>query len=432
MAAGSGKRRMRLVILSDHIPPREGGGAGLTAFEQARALAGRGHEVTVITTSDRQIEPLREESRAGVRIFSLRSRYPEALRSWFCLYNPLVAPAVRNLLDRLRPDIVHAHNLHRHLSFHTLTSAKATGARLFLTAHDAMLFHYGKFWEFIPREHPFIDEARADLHLSEWRKLRRAGLCYNPFRTAVIRRRLAVVDRVLAVSGSLRAALEANGISNVEVCHVGRDASLWMTPPLPDELRHFINAWNLQGSAPVLLAARLNRLKGATQAVKILKAVRKKIPHAVLLVLGRGPGLDEMRRLAGALGIAEALVTPGWLEPQQARLAYYACRVAIVPSLYLDPFPAVCLEAMAAARPVVGTSFGGTKEMVVDGETGFIANPFDVEGFAARIIELLADADLAAEFGRRGRERFERFFTMEKFIDRLLACYAGPAVESRT
>lgn len=423
---------MRFVILSDHIPPREGGGAGLTAFEHARALALRGYEVIVITTSDRQSESLREESRAGVRILSLRSRYPEALRSWFCLYNPLVVPAVRALLGRLRPEIVHAHNLHRHLSFYVLRHAKAAGAKVFLTAHDAMLFHYGKFWEFIPREHPLIEEARADLRLSEWRKLRRAGLRYNPFRTVMIRRRLRDADRILAVSASLKAALEANRIPNVEVCHVGRDASLWMTPPDARELEHFRKSWDLEGRLPVLFAGRLNRLKGSLQAVKILKAVRDKISHATLLVLGRGPGLDEMRRLAGALGIADALVTPGWLEPQQARLAYYACRLAIVPSLYLDPFPAISLEAMAAGRPVVGTSFGGTKEIVVDGETGFIANPFDVDGFAARVIALLADAALAAQFGRRGRERFERYFTMDKFIDRLLAHYAGPAVESRT
>ncbi len=423
---------MRLAILSDHIPPRERGGAGLTAFEHARALAERGHEVSIITTSDTQAHPLREELRDGLRIYALRSRYPEALRSWFCLYNPLVVPAVRTLLDRLRPEIVHAHNLHRHLSFYVLSLAKAAGARVFLTAHDAMLFHYGKFWEFIPRGHPLVGEASVDLRLSEWRKLRRAGLHYNPFRTRMIRRRLRDVDRILAVSASLKAALEANGIPNVAVCHVGRDASLWMTPPDAGERERFQKTWDLEGRLPILFAGRLSRLKGSLQAVKILRAVRSKIPQVVLLVLGRGPGLEEMRRLAGALDIADALVTPGWLEPQQARLAYYACRLAIVPSLYLDPFPAISLEAMAAGRPVVGTSFGGTKEIVVDGETGFIANPFDVDGFAARVVALLADAALADEFGRRGRERFERFFTMDQFIDRLLAHYAGPAVESRT
>jgi len=418
---------MRIVVLSDQIPPREKGGAGLTAFEQARMLAAGGHEVSVICTSDRQAEPLREETRAGLRIFTLRSRYPERLRSWFCLYNPLVAPAVGRLLHRLRPEIVHAHNLHKHLSFQSLAAAKATGARLYLTAHDALLFHYGKFWEFIPRNNPLVRETEVNLRLSEWRKLRRAGFGYNPLRTAVIRRRLRDVDRILAVSASLKAALVANGISNVQVCHVGRDASLWLDPPKAEELEAFLRRWHLAGRAPILLAGRPNILKGSLQAVKILKAVRNKISEAVLLVLGQGPLLAEMCRLAGELGIAHSVVTPGWLEPEQARLGYYACRIAIVPSLYLDPFPAVSLEAMAAARPVVGTCFGGTKEAVIDGETGFIANPFDVEEFAARIVELLADADLAAEFGRRGRERFERYFTMECFIERLLSHYAGLA-----
>jgi glycosyltransferase involved in cell wall biosynthesis len=377
----------------------------------------------VITTSARQEETFREETRAGVKIFSLRSRYPEKLRSWICLYNPLVAGRLGNLLAGLRPDVVHAHNLHRHLSFRALKLAKQTSARVFLTAHDAMLFHYGKLWEHISEPDRRFGEETAALHVSEWKKLRRAKLLYNPFRTAGIRKQLTHVDRVIAVSGSLRSALAANGIANVEVVYVGIDPARWTEPPEAGELERFRSRWNLAGRSPVFFAGRVNRLKGSLQAVKILKIVRARVPGATLVLAGKGPGVEETRRLAREAGIDDAVVTPGWLDPHAMRVAYFLSEVAIVPSIYLDPLPAITLEAMAACKPVVGTCFGGTKEVIVDGETGFVANPYDVNGFAGHVARLLADKSLAATLGNNGRRRFLSCFTMEVCIDRLLRLY---------
>ena len=94
-----------------------------------------------------------------------------------------------------------------------------------------------------------------------------------------------------------------------------------------------------------------------------------------------------------------------------------------MPSIYVDPFPTVVLEAMAAGKPVVATGFGGAREAVVDGETGYIVNPFDTEVFAEGLERLLRDSGLRREMGWRGRERVRRSFSLEQQVNRMVATY---------
>ena len=74
----------------------------------------------------------------------------------------------------------------------------------------------------------------------------------------------------------------------------------------------------------------------------------------------------------------DRLHTPGWLAADALRRALGAADVCATPSVYPDPFDLMNLRAMAHRRPVVGTCYGGTAEIVVDGETGYLADPWDV------------------------------------------------------
>jgi glycosyltransferase involved in cell wall biosynthesis len=62
----------------------------------------------------------------------------------------------------------------------------------------------------------------------------------------------------------------------------------------------------------------------------------------------------------------------------------------------------------------VGTCYGGTPEIVVDGETGYIADPWDVAAFGDRIADLLLDRERAAAMGAAGRRRVETGFTLDR------------------
>jgi glycosyltransferase involved in cell wall biosynthesis len=74
------------------------------------------------------------------------------------------------------------------------------------------------------------------------------------------------------------------------------------------------------------------------------------------------------------------------------------------------------LEAMAAAKPVVVTDVGGNREIVVDGETGFIVPPKNPAAIAEKVCLLLNDRTLAEDMGKKGRQRVNSFFSKDTMI----------------
>ena len=94
-----------------------------------------------------------------------------------------------------------------------------------------------------------------------------------------------------------------------------------------------------------------------------------------------------------------------------------------MPSICFDTFPTVNLEAMAARKPVVATCFGGSPEVVIDGETGYIVNPLDTELYTDRLARLLHDADLRAKMGEKGSERIHTQFSLLHQLRRMEEIY---------
>ena len=397
---------MRIVLLNDDFPPNARGGAGVVAFNMARGLKDAGHQVFVITTV-RAAEAAGETTIDGIPVFRLQSAYPERWRAYVSLRNPQTVGRVERILDDLKPDIVHAHNLHQYLSYHCLKLAKRAGAKVFLTAHDALLFHYGKLHEFVDADDPAC-LPHPDYRISAWRQLRAYRSYYNPFRNFFIRRRLKYLDGVFAVSQALKDALEQNGIVGAEVIHNGIDPDFWRSHK--HDAAAFVGAHGLRGRKVVLCSGRMNELKGLGHLIEAMRIVKRSVPEAILVV---GGGNDAGRRPDGNIGDA---VFTDWMTPEAMRDAIHASAVVAIPSLYLDPFPTAALEAMACGKPVIATCFGGAKEAVVDGLTGTIVNPHDIKTMADKIVELLKDPSLAARLGTAGLARVRSEFSLQRQV----------------
>jgi glycosyltransferase involved in cell wall biosynthesis len=159
--------------------------------------------------------------------------------------------------------------------------------------------------------------------------------------------------------------------------------------------------------------------------VKALPLIVREVPEAKLLVLGAIDGYARsLQDLAGALGVGEHVVFAGWLSGEDLAAAYRASDVVAVPSIYLDPFPTIILEGMAARKPVVASCFGGGKEAVVDGETGYVVNPLNIEALARRIAELLRDTSKAQRMGEAGYRRLLDYFTIRRCAQEYLNLFA--------
>jgi len=224
---------------------------------------------------------------------------------------------------------------------------------------------------------------------------------------------------IACISRAQRTALAANGFADVplDVVYNGLD-------PLPSGGTasggggtEFRTRFGLDGRPLVLFGGRISGAKGGDQLLRAVAHARRRV-DCQLAILGDRPAyFAHARRLAADVGLdQEALHTLGWLEQHDLDGAFAAADVCATPSVYPDPFNLMTLRAMAHGKPVVGTCYGGTPEIVIDGETGFVADPWQPEQFGDRLADLLLDRDLAQRTGAAGRARMESTFTLDQQV----------------
>ena len=138
------------------------------------------------------------------------------------------------------------------------------------------------------------------------------------------------------------------------------------------------------------------------------------------LVVGSGSLIDELSSKVEHEGISQRFVFTG--QRSDVPLVLSACDLFVLPSLFEGLCMAV-LEAFAAGVPVVATKVGGVPSTVVEGETGALVPPGDVEALAEAIIWMLGNPELARKMGLRGKRRVEKRFTIDAMIKRTEAVY---------
>ncbi len=285
--------------------------------------------------------------------------------------DPALARRVRRELQRLRPDVVHTHLVHA-----DVYGALGTGRTpLVSTKHNDDRFRLGPF--------RYVERGLA----------RRAA-------------------RVIAITDALRRfCVDRVGLpaAKVEVVHYGLDAlpQPWSQevgePPIPT------------GSRVLLCVGRLVEQKGVDVAVDALERVRKRIPEAVLVVLGEGPERARLESLAG-----EGVYLPGRVGDVASW--YERAEILVHPARW-EGFGLALLEAMLAARPVVASRVSSAPEIVVDGETGVLVEPDDPDALGTAILSLLGDRERAATMGAAGQARARDEFSVARMVEKTAAIY---------
>ena len=148
--------------------------------------------------------------------------------------------------------------------------------------------------------------------------------------------------------------------------------------------------------------------------------VHEVVPEAAFVVAGEGGLMDELRALAAKLGIERDTFFIGRCQHVAELLS--VSEVCVLSSK-AEGFSNSILEYMGAARPVVVTDVGGAREVVIEGETGFIVPAGDDENMAARIITLLREPERARAMGQRGRLIAAEKFSCEAQLERTAALY---------
>lgn len=227
-------------------------------------------------------------------------------------------------------------------------------------------------------------------------------------------------DQVVTVSQDCARALEALNPKK------GRPVSAIPNGLSPREGRETVQerraALGVAGGQVVGAVGNFEERKGFKYLLLAMRTISAQVPEARLVIIGAPsePGtLEELRRLAGELGLSGKVSLPGFL-PDAGR--YAECfDVCVIPSVAGESFGLLALEAMQYKKPVVASRVGGLPEVVSDGVTGLLVSPRDPEALAGAVVSLLKSPEKARELGQNGRTRWLADFTAAEMARRYRA-----------
>ena len=395
---------MKVLFFTNEYPPHIYGGAGVHVGYLSRELA-KTIPVEVRCFGDQRME----QGNLKVTGFELNTSdftCPEPLKSVF--------GAVRRCTDfnttNIDADIVHCHTWYSH--FGGILAKKDYGIPLVITVHS-------------------LEPLRP------WKREQLGG-GYD-FSLWIEKTALEMADAIIAVSGETKRDIERLfevDPAHVHLIHNGVDPQEYRKVTSNEALRRH----GIDPAKPYLLfVGRIARQKGIIYLVRAIPHMDRDFQIVLCAGAPDTPEIaQEMKEAVESATRKRSDVI--WIEEMVDRNAvielYSQAAVFCCPSIY-EPFGIINLEAMACETAVVASAVGGIKEVVMDGETGFLIpvqqmkespfEPLDPAKFsrdlAAKINELMRDRNLREKFGKAGRKRAEERFSWSSIARKTKALY---------
>ena len=165
--------------------------------------------------------------------------------------------------------------------------------------------------------------------------------------------------------------------------------------------------------------------------LKAFKALQGEYPSISLTLAGEGRMTSQLKKMAADLGIADKVEFTGFIDNNKIPETLAAHDIFVMPSLQ-EGFGVASLEASAAGLPTIATNVGGIPEVVVDGKTGLLVPPVDVKALADAVLRLSEDAGLRHDLGRNARAFVEERYDWNKNVDQMIDLYESLAHNSRS
>ena len=400
---------MRVLMVTDFYYPFLGG------VEQhvrtlSHALHERGHQVSVATLWSEGLAE--EEDDAGVQVYRLSSGtqrlkflHKEPKRPWAAPFpDPEIMVGLRRILRRLQPDVVHGHDW---LARSFLPLKPSSGAIFVVSLHyytqscakKNLMFHDA------PCSGPGFRKCLA-CGSNHYGAAKGTAAVFANWGFSAAER--AAADLFISVS---QATAEGNGISAGLPRQVVIPNFLPVASGTQQELLDPYVA-HLPKQEFMLFVGDLRPIKGLDVLLKAYAALQNVMPLVLIGKAWPDTPVDLPQNV---------LVLHNW--PNYAVMeAWRRSAIALVPSVWPEPFGIVVIEAMAGGSPVIASRIGGIPEIVVDGESGLLVAPGDAVALQRAMEQLLGDAALRERMGQAAKLR-SRDFEASTVVPRIEEVY---------
>ena len=410
---------MRLLFLSNFFPPVRPGGYTQWCHEVAERLAARGHTIGVLTSRyERTKAPASEQNIYRLLHLEGDLAYYQPLHfftKWNKQHRENLA-FLENTVKDFKPDLIFIWGM--------WALSKALPALAEKLLPGRVVYYLSDYWP-----------SALDMHTTYWQSPVQNWFMQPPKRvlSKVAMSMLAKegqpdlkLEQVICVSARVRDILVEAGlpIHNARIIHGGTDIERF---PGVHERDY------LSGNLKLLYAGQLVRHKGVHTAIEAMARLvnRRRINQISLSLVGSGhPDYETfLRHLVERERLNDFVTFHKPVSKDKMPAIFQQFDVLIFPSIYEEPLARITQEAMASGLVVVGTTTGGTKEILKDGETGLTFVPEDSDGLADQITRLINDPDLGCRLSQAGRQTVLENFTLDKMVNEieayLMSCFAG-------
>lgn len=398
---------MRILLLSNRYPPSVQGGAEILAASIAGELERLGHEVWVLTSSygfpgpqrdNRIIRTLRfvpaDSSRwrtSPLHQADLSYRY---YRRYHCQAN---AVKLQRSVAATKPDVLYVWEI-TGIGIHSILAALPA-------LQIPTVFHLGSYW--LPyAQSP--DTAHSQWHVRGLKRRLIGKIPPPPWTSAI------------AVSAAVKNTYVQAGCDpdRIEVIHNSIDPRFMVSPAK----QHATTSGRMDSrTIELLYAGRLCREKGALILLRSLALLNQEmrgvsggLPRFHLTIVGAGEEdyLHVLQTYVREQRLTD-VVTFRRQVPQPELIGFYDhADIAVVPSLWQEPFGLVVAEAMARQLPVIASDVGGIAEVIRPAVDGVLVPPGDEHALARALRRLLEDPGLRDRLGRAARETAQDRFSL--------------------
>ncbi len=239
---------------------------------------------------------------------------------------------------------------------------------------------------------------------------------------SLLARLLRGVDAFIATTSEIEDGLLNDGIPGEKIKRITNFIDTGIFHPVDPEEKKRIKVSLGFDSDEVLVtfSGRFVRRKGIDYLLQAWKKIVGEFGSARLLLLGEGPLLEEMERMAEDLGITDKVVFYGHVNNVVDFL--HATDIFVLPSLQ-EGMPNSLLEAMACGLPVVATRIGGVVDIIDDERDGILVEPGDSGGLAEGIARLLRENALADRIARNAYDKIRTMYSLDSIAPRYIELY---------
>lgn len=332
---GQGVRVLKIAIVSSYYSwPPSSGGVETVVKQTAIELALRGHEVHVVSsslaaTTRKEASQAGIEQRDGVILHKLQ---PGRLR----LSHAQSIKGLKQTIEKIKPDIVHSHNLHPHL------------------------------FQLIGMKSQFNYKLVCELHYPIANLESRAAKAVIPITLRYLSSKSDEVDCFIAHAEIEREWLVKHKIADEKISTI-------LFPFVSRELSEYARKENSESGGDLLFVGRVVPIKGVDVLIDAMGLLQKNLPETRLTIVGpcKEPYLEHIKLLVDAKKLQDKVVVKGVVSESQKYELMKNSKAIVLPSLG-DFTPGVLIEGQAMGLPAIATKVGAVPEIVSDGQTGIL------------------------------------------------------------